>query len=151
MTKTHRYVASFLLACAVLVTASETAFARAQVVHEEHVVINYAAPGSDPMRVNSIRFTIPADGNYQAVIFPNRPSVVIKGLEVPIDVAIGYNVKSQQTGRWSRGQWKHGTGNSFVNLRGMRAGEQIRIWFSSSIGGAPSPQIGGMVQIKRTM
>lgn len=137
----------FLIASA-LVSLSTTTFA--QVVHEEHVVIDYAAPGSDPMRVRSITFTIPADGNYQAVVFPERPNVVIKGIEVPVDVAIGYMTRDA-SGAWRQRQWQHGTGNSFVNLRGMHRGTQVRIWFSSSIGGLPSPRIGGMVRILRTM
>lgn len=145
--KTSRTVA-FLLLAPTIVTLTEIAVA--QVVHEQHVVIEYAAPGSDPGRVRSITFVIPEDGNYQAIIFPERPSIVIKGIEVPVDVAIGYMTRDE-SGAWRQRNWQHGTGNSFVDLRGMRRGTQVRIWFSSSIGGLPSPRIGGMVKILRTM
>ena len=145
--KTSRTVAFLLLAPAI-VTLSATAIA--QVVHEQHVVIDHAAPESDPMQAGSITYTIPADGNYQAIIFPERPNVVFKGIEVPVDVAIGYMTRDE-SGAWRQRNWQHGTGNSFVDLRGMRRGTQVRIWFSSSIGGLPSPRIGGMVRILRTM
>ena len=120
----------------------------AQAVHEQHVVIDHAAPGSNPMQAQNIVFRIPSNGNYQAVIFPERPRVAIKGIDVPIDVAIGFMTRDR-SGTWRPQQWQHGTGNTFVDLKAMRAGTDVRIWYSSSIGGLPSPRIGGKVRIIR--
>lgn len=123
-------------------------------VYQQRVVIQYAAPGSNPAQVNGFAWTAPQAGTYQVTIRPNRPSVVIKGLEVPIDVAVGILIPSPRGhyrgrgGRYADGGWRHGTGNTFVT-RSFKQGQTVRIWYSSSIGGAPSPDIGGTVIIRR--
>lgn len=125
-----------------------------QRVYERRVVIKYAAPGSNPAQVDGFNYTIPEKGTYQVEIIPNRPSIAIKGIQIPIDVAVGIlyedpNGKLRRgSKRYTKGPWSHGTGDTFATFTASKK-QGIRVWFSSSFGGLPSPEIGGKVRIFR--
>ena len=126
-----------------------------QLAYERRVVIRYAAPGTKPTHANGFMYTIPQGGTFQVEIIPKRPNVAIKGLEVPIDVAVGILYEDPHGGslrmgskRYRKGPRNHGTGNTFATFM-ARENMRVRVWYSSSMGGLPSPEIGGKVRIFR--
>ncbi|UCH92318.1 MAG: hypothetical protein JSV88_18755 [Candidatus Aminicenantes bacterium] len=125
-----------------------------QMTYERRVVIKYAAPGSNPAQANGFDYTMPAKGTFQVEIIPDRVSIAIQGIPIVIDVAVGIlfenpNGKLRRgSKRYTKGPWKHGIGNAFVSFKATK-GQQIRTWYSASVGGMPCPNVWGKVRIFR--
>jgi hypothetical protein len=125
-----------------------------QVTYERRVVIKYAAPGSNPAHVNGFSYTIPKDGTFQVEIIPDRVSATIHGIPIVVDVAVG--VLYEDAGgnlrrgakKFKKGPWRHGIGNAFITFKAVK-GQQIRVWYSASLGGMPCPDGWGKVRIFR--
>ncbi len=129
-------------------------YAFEQKVYERRVIAKYAPPGSDPAQVEGFNYTIPETGTWQVEIIPDRVSLAIHGIPIVIDVAVGIlfqvpdGTLRRGTTRYRKGPWRHGIGNAFVTIK-ISKDQQIRIWYSASIGGMPCPDVWGKVRIFR--